>query len=125
MVWVPAVTFLVGIGLGALVVGVAGGGDSGAASTPPPSTSPSSPSPSGGTAVVVPNQCLEAARTVREATDLIRSNVTAIRDFQAQKIVDFLNQLEDLDQQARQQAAACQDVSVQQRATGSASPSPS
>ncbi|NYD40379.1 hypothetical protein [Nocardioides panaciterrulae] len=122
LIWVPAGTFLLGVLLGGLVTGVALDGHGGTRAEGTPSTSPTqaSPSPSGGTAVVVPDECAAAAQTVRDATALIRDNVAAIRDFQAQKIVDFLNRLEDLDKRAGQEAAACQDVSVAH--TGPSSP---
>ncbi len=122
LAWLPAGTFVLGVLLGGLVVGVAldGGDGSRAQGTPSPSPTQASSS-AGGTAVVVPDECLAAAQTVRDATALIRDNVSAIRDFRAQKIIDFLNQLEDLDQRAREEANACRDVTVTSTAP-SASP---
>lgn len=68
--------------------------------------------PSPGTAVVVPDACLEAAETVREATELIRSGLDDIRAFRAEELIDLLNDLEDLDSEARAQAQTCSEVQV-------------
>lgn len=73
---------------------------------------PSNSTPSPGTAVVVPDACLEAAASVRQAIDLIRAGVDDIRAFRAQEILDLLNELEDLDRQASAQAETCSEVQV-------------
>ncbi len=112
VVLAPAGALVVGLLLGGLVVGVAGGGDSSPGATPTPTSQPSSSAPSADTAVVVPQECVQAAETVRRASQLLRDNIAAIRDFKAQQIVDLLNQLEDLDGQARRQADACSEISV-------------
>lgn len=65
-----------------------------------------------GTAVVVPDACLQAAESVREATELIRGGLDDIRAFRAEEIIDLLNDLEDLDNQARAQAQTCAEVQV-------------
>jgi hypothetical protein len=110
---VPALTLLVGLVLGGVIVGVAGDGsqppdDNGTASSP---TSVGQ-SPSGDVAVVVPQECLEAAETVQQATELIRDGVGAIRDFRPDELITLLDELEDLDAQAREQAATCEQVDI-------------
>lgn len=111
LVAAPAVALLIGIGLGALVVGVGGeGGSDDSDGDPSPTTSASAASSPGDVAVIVPAECQEAAQTVQEATTLIRDSVAALRDFQTGEMRTFLNQLEDLDAQAREQAQACAQV---------------
>lgn len=73
-------------------------------------TSESSPSPA--TAVVVPDACLEAADSVREATELLRAGLDDVRSFRAEALIDLLNDLEDLDRQARAQAETCSEVQI-------------
>lgn len=123
VVAVPAAAFLVGLGLGALVVGVAGDDEGSAAEA----TESPSASPGPATAVVVPDSCLEAAETVEEATGLIREGVGAIRSFEPDELIDLLDQLEDLDNLAREQAATCTASTVTDAPLpdASATPSPS
>jgi hypothetical protein len=108
----PAAALVLGLVLGGLLVGVAG--DDGEVLEPEPTPSvpaeaePSSP----GTAVVVPDACLAAADTVREAVETIEDGVGAIRDFRAERVIELLDDLEDLDRRARVQAATCTDTTV-------------
>lgn len=111
VVALPAITFLVGLILGGFVIGVAGNGDGVGSSGDQAGETPSS-SPGPATAVVVPDACLEAARTVQQAVALIRGGVGAIRSFEADKILELLNQLEDLDTLAREQADTCSASTV-------------
>lgn len=106
----PALALVVGIALGALVVGVATDNDD----TPAPDDAPTASAAESGdsTAVIVPDACRQAAASVAAATDLLRAAVSDIRNFRAEKILDLLNQLEDLDTQAREQAALCTDIKV-------------
>jgi len=109
---VPAIALLVGLVLGGLIVGVAenGSGPSSEAATP----SATDPSPREDATVVVPPECLEAANTVRDATRLLREGVDALRDVRIQELLDLLNEVEDLDALAREQADTCSQANVQQ-----------
>ncbi|CAN5436467.1 hypothetical protein BH18ACT8_BH18ACT8_09680 [soil metagenome] len=112
---VPAATFLIGLVLGGVVVGVGTDGDDSSLEptvTTPPADAAGSPTAS--VTVVVPEACIQAAETVNQATALIRDGVSSIRDFQPEQLVDLLNQLEDLDAQARAQAQECSKVDVSQ-----------
>lgn len=110
---IPALTLLVGLVLGGLIVGVT---DVGSAPGSKPTTistpSPADPSASEDVAVVVPQECLEAAETVQEATELIRDGASAIREFRPDELITLLDELEDLDAVAREQATACEEVDV-------------
>lgn len=110
VVALPAIALVVGIALGALVVGVATDNPDtpDRADEPTPSASESGDS----TAIIVPDACRQAAASVAEATNLLRDAVSDIRNFRAEEILSLLNQLEDLDTQAREQAALCTDIEV-------------
>ncbi len=111
---VPAATFVVGLILGGLVIGVGIVGETGdpdAGGSPSPSEG-SQPTPTSDVTVVVPNACIEAADTVTEAMDLIQDGVSALRDFRPQELVELLDQLEDLDARARDLAQQCSEVDV-------------
>ena len=118
----PAAALLVGILIGGVVVGVADD-DEAPSAEPQPTSSPTagnaseSPAKDGTTAVVVPQECLAAVDTAEEATALIRQGAGAIRDFQPKKLRSLLTRLEELDQQAREQAQACRDVQVERSPT--------
>jgi hypothetical protein len=111
-VLVPALTFLVGIALGAGVLLLSDTGDDGDAEP----TSPTSPAETGGagdTVVVVPAACEEAAANLTEATQLLDDVAGSIRDFRPNELVDLLNELEALDQETRSLASECSsDVEV-------------
>jgi hypothetical protein len=112
----PAVALVVGLLIGGVVVGVAG--DDEAPTTTPAPTSPTVDDPpgsptDGGTTIVVPDACLEAVNTVEDATQLTRDGAAAIRDFEPAELTALLTELEELDQQAREQAQACRDADVQ------------
>ena len=110
VVALPAIALVAGIALGALVVGVATDNDD--TPTRDDEPTPSATESGDSTAVIVPDACRQAAASVAEATDLLRDAVSDIRNFRAEEILDLLNQLEDLDTQAREQAALCTDIEV-------------
>jgi hypothetical protein len=72
----------------------------------------SDPSPTEEVTVVVPQECLEAANTVRDATQLLRDGVDAVRDFRPDELVGLLDRLEGLDALAREQADSCSQANV-------------
>lgn len=116
-VLVPTLALLVGLVLGGVVVGVAQDGDGGAADDASTSEDAGSPSESPsvdepGTAVVIPDSCLDAAESVEEATRLIRDGISAIREFRADEILDLLDNLEDIDNLARDQVSTCTGTTI-------------
>ena len=118
----PAIALVVGLVIGGLVVWAGQGGSSNEAApstTPSPTPSASATAP-GNATVVVPRECLAAADTVQEATDVFRDLVSAFRDFRAEELRNLLDRLETLQKQARSEADACRDVEV----TGTATPYP-
>lgn len=128
MVAAPAVALVIGVALGALLTSGTSDSSSEADDAPTQSASEQASPSEGDVSVVIPHECRDAAETVQEATELIRENVSSFRNFRTQDIVDLLNQLEDLDQQARDQARACSQVettTVSPSAEESLSDSPS
>lgn len=118
---IPAAAFVIGLVIGGLVIGAGsdGGGEPSASETVTVSPSPNE---SADTAVVVPRECIQAAETAQQATQLIRDNLSAIQEFQGQRIVDMLNQLEGLSKQANDQAESCSDIEVSASDGASATP---
>ena len=108
---VPAIALLLGMVLGGLVVGVAQNGLTGS-SEPAATPSSTNPSPTEEVTVVVPQECLEAANTVRDATQLLSEGVDAVRDFRPDDLLDLLDRLEALDTLAREQADSCSQTNV-------------
>ncbi len=125
--WVPTLTFLVGLILGGVLVYANSGGDSPQVLGPDPETT-ASPSASThdtqDTLVTLPAACDEAATKVREAYDLLRQAVGQVRDFQADALVETLNSLEDVDKEARTLVSECSAVQVSTSPATSPSPSP-
>lgn len=118
----PALTFLVGLALGAAVM-LASRPDP---VTPEASDEPSAPAtaPEGqpaDTVVTVPGACEDAAATLTEATRLLDDAAAAVRDFRPDELVTLLNRLEDLDGEVRSQTAECSRVDISE----SAPPAPS
>lgn len=109
----PAATFLVGLVLGALVVGAVAG-DVGP-STGDTAESTTSPTPTGSapeTTVVVPGACTDAAEAVRSAVRLLRQGAASVRDFDPDELVRVLNELEIVEPRVRALARQCSDVEV-------------
>jgi hypothetical protein len=109
---VPAATFLIGLVLGGLVIGLGLSGDDGSphADTTPTPTGGDQPTPTSDVTVVVPNACLEAADTVEQAMDLISGGARSVTEFEPEELVELLDQLEDLDAQARELARQCAEA---------------
>jgi hypothetical protein len=106
--WVlPALTFLVGLALGALVVGgpsdapVSGTGDPAAAPAPEPSAAPSD------LLVRVPEPCLAVAEQAEEAVAVVDRAVAAVRSFDARELQEVLNQAQNLRSGVERLAADC------------------
>ena len=64
----------------------------------------------------MPDECLEAASTVEEVTEVLREGVGAVSDFRTDELRSLLRELEALDLQARDQVEACRDVRTEESA---------
>jgi|SRR5680860_1024362 len=127
---IPAATFLVGLLIGGLVIGVgmsgsgsgSAAGDGGSSSGASPGTAASATP--GETVVTVPAACQQAADNLREATRLLRNTVGNVRNFKPDEIIDSLNRLENLDSETRPLLQECSQVAVTTGATPVPSSSP-
>ncbi len=137
---VPAATFLVGLMLGAGLVWVAqpGGSDGGepepsaagpeASPDEPAEASPdaspdataSSPGEEGSQDVVLTGACVQAAEASSQLVARVRDAVDALANLDTRELGRILDDLERLDGEIRQDAAACRTVP----ATSTPSPSP-
>lgn len=121
----PVLTFLVGLGLGLVVMAATGGSDPSAPEAEPSPTPTATSDPADDdTVVVVPAACEAAAENISEATRLLDDVAGSVRDFEPQELVDLLNRLEDLDRETRSLARDCSEVSVDEGASPSETPDP-
>ena len=93
-VLLPALTFLVGLALGAAVVGVASTSDDGVEGpTAQESQEPSpSPSPTSSDLVVtIPAPCVEAAEKAELAFDVLQDAASAVRDLDARRLAEVVD----------------------------------
>lgn len=109
----PVATFLIGVLLGGLIIGVGFDSDSdgadeagSSASEEPSDVEPSAPD----TTVTVPAACRKAAEQVDKAVGLLRDGAAAVRDFQPEKLTEILNELEDVDRRLRELSPQCTGV---------------
>lgn len=130
VVLIPSATFLVGLLIGGLLLGVgrtsgdSAGADPGDGASAGSSSATGSAAAPGDTVVTVPAACRRAAEKVRQATSLLRSTVGDVRKFKPDEIVRALNRLEDLDSQTRPLLRQCSQVDVSSGAAPVPSSSP-
>jgi hypothetical protein len=116
---VPALTFLVGLALGAVLVWVGtsgpGGGDEEAAPSGTPSASPAEPTRSPGDGVsgvgrTVPEECTRAADSALQLAEILQDAVRALGDLDARRLQELVDRMEGLDQQIRADLQACREA---------------
>ena len=115
----PAVTFLLGLLLGAVVVAASGDDEQQAASVPPPAAP--TPTAEGQLTVRVPAPCLRAADEAEQAYAVLEQGVAAARDLDARR----LQELVDTVQRERPEAEALVRACREQAGAALASPAPS
>ena len=112
----PAVTFLVGVVLGALVLWVStssSGTPSSSSTSNPSQTSPAATVTTTVTAaatVSVPRQCLQVADDSKVVTDIVAQMVTAARDLNASKLSTLVRDLQSAQSTLQQHAGTCRDA---------------
>jgi hypothetical protein len=116
---IPAITFLVGLLLGGVVIGALRPGTPDAAAGPTPSASAtptaSNPTATGSPAtatVVVPAECLELAKDSQSLVDLTQQAAAAARDLDAGRLSDVVRQIDTAQSTLRLHADACRAVSA-------------
>ena len=121
-VLLPALTFLVGLLLGAAVIAAlsSDGDDERAAPRAPAPAPTAQPSPSAALTVRVPEPCVRAADKAEQAYALLEQGVAAARDLDARG----LQELVDTVQRERPQVEALVRQCREQSATALAQPTP-
>ncbi len=113
MSWlIPALTFLVGLLLGAVVMGVSGNGDDVDVATSPTTTDPvvaatASPSARPDATVTVPGSCLDVADSAEELGELIGDAAGAAQELDASGLSSIVRELQESQTGLEEKADAC------------------
>ena len=114
---IPAVTFVIGLLLGGVVVGALRSGSAEVAGDASPSATATGPQPtSTGTGlpatatVVVPAECLDVARDSQTLVELTEQAASAARDLDAGRLSDVVRQIDEAQTTLRTHAEACRAV---------------
>lgn len=111
---VPAITFLLGLVLGGVLIGVANLGPDGADGTgeaaPAPATS--SATPTDDVTVTVPRPCVDVAERSEEVLDLVQRAAAAVGDLNARELGTIVDEMQALEPEVRENAAACQELAT-------------
>jgi hypothetical protein len=124
MFWVvPTLTFVVGLLLGGLVVGMTGlgfGGDAGDGTAGPDgngtpaatATTPGPTEPGPDRTVTIPAECLEVADTAERALDLSREAAGALGQLDARRLQEIVDELQALEPELTALAGTCREADV-------------
>lgn len=116
---VPAVTFAIGVALGAVVVAVGNSGGSGSSDmaapggsgVPTPVATSTTPHPPA--TITVPGKCLQVADDSQQLLDLASQAATAARDLDASRLSDVVAKMGVVQSTLRTNAEACKSISSQ------------
>lgn len=121
----PALAFVAGVALGAVVVGVgaSGDGDGTAQVGASPTSEPSSGDQPTGTAssdalVRVPASCLQAADGAEEAAREVDDVVEAVRTFDARRLQELVDRFQQLQPEVQRLADQCRGAAGDQLREG-------
>ena len=110
---IPALTFLVGVLLGGVIIWVSTSGSGSGLNTAIPTATetviPSDGTSSSGTdaTLSVPAQCLQVADDSKAVVDLVNESVAAARDLDASKLSDLVRQIQAAQQTLQADATSC------------------
>jgi len=130
----PVLTFLAGCLLGGVVVAAGAPDDADGRAVPQasaPGAAEAAPSPSPSDLVVrVPEACLAAADSAQEFTRQVDDVVLAVRDLDARRLQEIVDQVQQSQPELRRLAEQCRSVTGErltdgQLATSAPAPSPS
>lgn len=120
---VPAATFLVGLLLGGLLVGVSMLGSRPQTDRPDAAAPAPSPTPTeGDVTVTVPAACVEAGELSTELLDLAGQAAGAIGDLDARALQDVVGRMQELDPLVRQAAGRCREAGLPATTAGPGTP---
>ena len=112
----PALAFVAGVALGAVVVGVGnlGGSDepraADVATSPSPSEDDAEPTASSDVVVRVPGACLEAADGAEEAARQVDDVADAVRSFDARRLQELVDRFQQLQPEVQRLADRCREL---------------
>lgn len=114
-VLLPALTFLVGLALGAAVLGIAQTTDEGvegptAGGSAAPDASPSPSPTSSDLTVVVPATCVEAAEKAELAFDVLQDAASAVRDLDARRLAEVVDLAQSEQPEVDRLVSACREA---------------
>lgn len=112
-VLLPALTFVVGLVLGGVVVGVSKLDDTGregplVQSSPTPTSTQQSPAPPGSLLITVPAPCVLAAEKGERAYDVLDRAISAARDFDARALAEVVDEVQAERPEVERLVAECQ-----------------
>ena len=120
-VLLPVLTFVVGLVLGAVAVGVTRTDDAGrsqpqaeASPSDEPSVEPSPDASPGALQVTVPASCVRAAEKAEVAYDVLDQAVAAVRDFDARRLADIVDRAQAERAMTEELVAACEAAAGRQ-----------
>ena len=119
-VLLPALTFLVGLLLGAAVIAASSsdgddGGEEQAAPRAAPTAPTAQPSPSGALTVRVPGPCLRLADEAEQAYALVEQGVAAARDLDARRLQELVDTVQREQSQVQTLVRQCREQSEGER----------
>lgn len=119
LLWlIPAATFVVGLALGAFLVGLGTDGDDQPVAAAPPTASPT-PSPSDdGLTVTVPSACLELADRAQQVLPDYEAAADAVQRFDLQELGRMIDDVASNAGELESLARTCGDAATGARATG-------
>ena len=135
-VLLPVLTFVVGLVLGAVALGVTQVDDAGsqqplaedASPQARPAPEPSTDASPGSLRVIVPAPCVLAAEKAEVAYDVLDDAVAAVRDFDARRLADIVDRAQAERAMTEELVEACEDAAgmqlVERVGTPTSSPSP-
>ena len=113
-VLLPALTFLVGLALGAAVIGVAQSTDEGVegpeALASPGAAAPSPTPTSGDLNVTIPASCVEAAEKAEFAYDVLQDAASAVRDLDARRLAEVVDLAQTEQAEVDRLISACREA---------------
>lgn len=118
----PALTFLIGLLLGGVLVAVTGMGDNGSDDDRAQATdAPTTPDPQASASdltVTIPGSCVDAAELSEDVLDLADRAAAALRDLDAGELPSLIADMEALSAQVREAADRCREEAATASGSG-------
>lgn len=124
---VPLLTFVAGLVLGGFLLWLFNGDDTSSSVQADGTEAPASPSADGASpssaaspevVVRVPASCLDVADQADRAAEVFDGALEAVRDFDARRLEEIVEEVQDLQPSIQEQAQQCRDQAEQARTDG-------